>query len=1124
MRRLGILTLTALAICSCQIALASTPSLITMYNGRPGARIVLHLYPENGCVRTSTLGMPYPRNVSKRNLYLINEPDGKSASAIPLSSDSRIAVDAISSQQWGLSCNGLTSKSGVTFRVRSPYQRFEKLADNFISKATTAPLFVLDVQINNPSSKELNGKFLLGMDNALAVCSKSGFSGVTLKDLDSGNNPTGGELCIAGDASLKPLISKDILAEFAGVASQESSNVQGGLVWKYSIPANSSSTKHFVFAGFINKPLMSDFFTKESLTLHYTKWWKSSEDVAAWGVKNLQALVDMNEKLEKSCGIRTVDDNRRFVISQSVAEHLADTHLLQSPDGPLVWMYSEAGFSGGYLSTVDLIPDTFLFNKLYLPWTLRLLVDLHARYIVQDGLGAYVTHDVGSSNFEQRGNYGESGAGHRMPVEETCNYIHLMWLTWCETHDKAMLEKYSPQMIQLLDSLCARDKDGDGIPDSQSNLAESNTFDNGALIGTTKKSTYLGLKVWTSARFLAVMLSEINKESASAKAADLADRAEKTLVDNYKANGYLWTLLDTNNPNHAAQCLWVTKGLFTAYITGFNMEPYRDIEQACIQHTKTVAPNLRREFGYAFDSVPTNRVTWQSQSMLIDLMGRNYWGIDLGLPDMMANSGRVSGVLNEFVGPNSGLAKDTEWPAEQVYSRMASAVGWLPGTMPKAVYKKPILIRWCASGCVMSSDGHDWLAKELKVSSSKPQFCKCVLPADMKQKELFDVLMNGVSGGLKWKTGILPEGTYYVKMLGNETGLLGGLVKAAANGIKLTSSRAAGSRLDSKMPAMVCGIVHLTKPAAIEVKLTGVPRGSGVSALEISSEPTSTHILLDIPSKLSVALSSPRLRADGEDSLDITANLCNDESSKLNVNGIPIKAIIKSGDAKIEGDSTLKTVNGEAAFHLTAGKTSGNVVVDIKAPSMPPVEKRISVGGTVAYLVDVGRDGGAAMDSRNRLWLGDCRYSADTGYGSLDDCSVSKTTDSILNTSDAKLYQTYVWSRKEVKYQFDTYEAGDYLIRLMFVESYFGTSAAPANTGIGSRIINAAINGKAALTGFDIFKEAGGPNIAVDKNFILHIDKPEPIIVKLDSSVNSACIAGIEVRESDDGDKSAVRL
>jgi len=78
-----------------------------------------------------------------------------------------------------------------------------------------------------------------------------------------------------------------------------------------------------------------------------------------------------------------------------------------------------------------------------------------------------------------------------------------------------------------------------------------------------------------------------------------------------------------------------------------------------------------------------------------------------------------------------------------------------------------------------------------------------------------------------------------------------------------------------------------------------------------------------------------------------------------------------------------------------------------------------------------------------------------------------------------------------------------YTVRLHFVESWF--------TSAGQRVFNVSINGAQALANFDIFKAAGGSNIAIAEPIATHADSSGKITIVLSATVNNASIAGIEV-------------
>ncbi|MFZ0595289.1 MAG: malectin domain-containing carbohydrate-binding protein [Bryobacteraceae bacterium] len=92
---------------------------------------------------------------------------------------------------------------------------------------------------------------------------------------------------------------------------------------------------------------------------------------------------------------------------------------------------------------------------------------------------------------------------------------------------------------------------------------------------------------------------------------------------------------------------------------------------------------------------------------------------------------------------------------------------------------------------------------------------------------------------------------------------------------------------------------------------------------------------------------------------------------------------------------------------------------------------------------------------------------------------------------------------------------GKYRLTLHFAETYFGT---PQTTypAVGSRSFNVFANGTALLRGFDIAKEAGGANRAIEKTF----DDLEPnaqgeLVLEFVPILNYACVNAIEVTETE---------
>ena len=130
---------------------------------------------------------------------------------------------------------------------------------------------------------------------------------------------------------------------------------------------------------------------------------------------------------------------------------------------------------------------------------------------------------------------------------------------------------------------------------------------------------------------------------------------------------------------------------------------------------------------------------------------------------------------------------------------------------------------------------------------------------------------------------------------------------------------------------------------------------------------------------------------------------------------------------------------------------------------------RVAAGATNAY-----------TDKSGAVW------SADTGFAGGKSMVESIA---VSGTDDATLYDGQRWGQDPnsgagtpFTYAFDLPD-GDYQVTLKFAELFTGITAA------GQRIFDVSIDGKAVLTGFDIFATAGGRNIAVDKSFAVTVGR-----------------------------------
>ncbi|MFB3905065.1 MAG: malectin domain-containing carbohydrate-binding protein [Acidobacteriota bacterium] len=113
-----------------------------------------------------------------------------------------------------------------------------------------------------------------------------------------------------------------------------------------------------------------------------------------------------------------------------------------------------------------------------------------------------------------------------------------------------------------------------------------------------------------------------------------------------------------------------------------------------------------------------------------------------------------------------------------------------------------------------------------------------------------------------------------------------------------------------------------------------------------------------------------------------------------------------------------------------------------------------------------------------------------------------------VNTLDPGLYGSERYGH--FTYTFPVAE-GLYRLVLHFSETWLGPSN-PGKGGLGSRIFDVQCNGQTLLKDFDIFREAGGENRALVKEF--RRLKPNPqgkLIVTFQPTVNYACVNAIEL-------------
>ncbi len=142
----------------------------------------------------------------------------------------------------------------------------------------------------------------------------------------------------------------------------------------------------------------------------------------------------------------------------------------------------------------------------------------------------------------------------------------------------------------------------------------------------------------------------------------------------------------------------------------------------------------------------------------------------------------------------------------------------------------------------------------------------------------------------------------------------------------------------------------------------------------------------------------------------------------------------------------------------------------VKIPSSPPALYRVDCAALEPY-----------TDSAGNKWIPDETFADAKKWGALNGMTVDRRESGlkeIEGTDDDVIYLTERYSMQGYKFHVPN---GRYLLKLYFAETYDGIS------GEGMRIFSVQAEGKSILENFDVYKEAGGRNKAVVREFVVEV-------------------------------------
>ncbi len=361
---------------------------------------------------------------------------------------------------------------------------------------------------------------------------------------------------------------------------------------------------------------------------YYTQWFSSVEEVAQFAMENMDELQDSSSLFEnavtEACGGHAMS----HLVSMAFQTYLCNSWWMINEKGE-EWYTAWEG-NCAYHSTIDVEYNIAPFYLLFWPELLEKLLAQWKDYERPEG---YMPHDIGKFLVGKGMEY-----SHDMEVEETCNYILLVYALYRYTGKKELLASYYPQIKRLANYVKRSDTTGNGFP----NEGTATTFDDACpAVQYSKEQSYLAIKAYSALCAAGELAREMGETGLADSYEEQRAKIQKTLDsrawlgDHYavcidkNADGIVnvWTgeKMSGEMEGWDAYSIYCTNGLLYLFMTGTSFDLNRE-------HLKQDIVNATRKsmihFACKHSSSDNTNNFWISQNLWKDMTAA-YLGVDM---------------------------------------------------------------------------------------------------------------------------------------------------------------------------------------------------------------------------------------------------------------------------------------------------------------------------------------------------------------------------------------------------------------------------------------------------------------------------------------------------------------